>query len=385
MAKQVAPQQINWDEYDIAAQAAIRANGVEMFQQISSQTVTPSSQNVLNIVPQNVGLIRGFVVVVSGTLANTGGSQATRTQFGAANALTNVQFNDLQNNVRINTSGAHLAMLASAKNGFGFGGAYAPNLPYNIGNNNTVQSLASTIAATNGTAALQQIYYVPLAYSTDDLRGAIYAGVVQATMNLQLTINPTPGYTTGDPVAAIAGGASTAVAWSGGVTVTVYQVYIDQLPLARDGSVVLPPRALAHIYDIKSTTLQGLTAGSDFSIQYPNLRSFLSTFLLYDNAGTFNTGSDINYFALQSANFTNIFKYPPSIAALNARQAIMADFPNALYYFDSRKKPISTIQYGNMSLVINPAAVTTGASVQMWYESFAIQNNISLAGSLPTS
>lgn len=385
MAKPTAPQQINWDEYDIAAQNAIRANGVEMFQQISSQTVTPSSQNVLNIVPQNVGLIRGFVVVVSGTLANTGGSQANRTQFGAANALTNVQFNDLQNNVRINTSGAHLAMLASAKNGFGFGGAYAPNLPYNIGNNNTVQSMASTIAATNGTAAVQQIYYVPLAYSADDLRGAIYAGVVQATMNLQLTINPTPGYTTGDPVAAMAGGTSTVVAWSGGVTVTVYQVYIDQLPLARDGSVVLPPRALAHIYDIKATTIQGLTAGSDFSIQYPNLRSFLSTFLLYNNAGTFNTGSDINYFALQSANFTNIFKYPPAIAALNARQAIMADFPNALYYFDSRKKPISTIQYGNMSLVINPSAVTTGASVQMWYESFAIQNNISLAGSLPTS
>lgn len=384
MAKPVTPA-MNWDQYDIAAQAAIRANGVEMFQQISSQTVTPSSQNVLNIVPQNVGLIRGFVVVVSGTLVNAGASNGTRTQFGAANALTNVQFNDLQNNVRINTTGAHLAMLASAKNGFGFGGAYAPNLPYNIGNNNTVQSLASSITSGGGTAALQQMYYIPLAYSADDLRGAIYAGVVQATMNLQLTINPTPGVTTGDPVSAIFSGANTTTTWQSGVTVTVYQVYIDQLPLAQDGSVILPPRALAHIYDIKSTTISGLTAGQDFSIQYPNLRSFLSTFLLYDNAGVFNTGSDINYFALQSANFTNIFKYPPSIAALNARQAIMADFPNGLYYFDTRKKPISTIQYGNMSLVVNPAAVTTGANVQMWYESFAITNNISQAGSLPTS
>ncbi len=367
------------------ARDIIKAKGVIMTQQIASLSVTPSSQSVINVTPQNVGLALGFIVEVNGTLANTGGSQAARTEFGAANALSNITFNDLQNNVRINAPGWLLAMVATAKQGFVFGGAYTVTSPYNFGANWTVQSLASTIAATVGTAALRQIYWAPLAYSQDDLRGAIYLGVVQATCNLALTINTTPGYTSGDPTLAIAGGTGTAVAWSGAVTVTVYQVFIDQIPVGTNRLPILPPVDISTQYLIIGTSGgTGMSVGQDYAILYPNQRTFLCTYALFDNGGTLGVGADINYWSLSSANQTNIFKVTPQIAALNMRTEIMSDPPKGLYIFSHRRKPINTIQWGNMALNLNAATVNSGAQLLMGYEMFALQNAMSLAGSLPT-
>lgn len=379
------PAAMNLNQQNQFARDVIKARGVIMTQQIASLSVTPSSQNVINIVPQNVGLALGFIVEVNGTLANTGGSQASRTEFGAANALSNITFNDLQNNVRINAPGWLLAMVATAKQGFVFGGAYTVTSPYNFGANWTVQSLASTIAATTGTAALRQIYWAPLAYSQDDLRGAIYLGVVQATCNLALTINTTPGYTTGDPTLAIAGGASTAVAWSGAVTVTVYQVFIDQIPMGSNKQPILPPIDISTQYLIIGTSGgTGMSVGQDYAILYPNLRTFLCTYALFDNGGTLGVGADINYWSLSSANQTNIFKVTPQIAALNMRTEIMSDPPKGLYIFSHRRKPINTIQWGNMALNLNASTVNSGAQLLMGYEMFALTNSQTLAGSLPT-
>lgn len=359
---------------NLQARGLVLATGVEMIQQIFSGSTVPSTQNVLNIAPRNVGLIKGFLVEVNGTIANTGmTTAATRTDMGAMNALTNIQFTDLNNNVRINTTGYHVGLLNSARQGFGFGGAYAPNLPNDIGNNWTVQSFTTSVAA-GGTGALRYIYYIPLAYAADDLRGAIYAATVNATMNLQLTINPAPVAATGDPLTKIAVGNTGD--WSGAVTVTVYQVYLDQLPRDSKNNVILPVYDLNTIYELKNTTLTGMTANQDFPYAYANFRDFLSTFAIYDNNGVFNVGSDINYWSLVSANFTQLFKYTPEISALLARNIFMADPPNGTYYFDHRRRPINTVQFGNMELNLNASAVTAGASLIVCTEAFALINQL---------
>lgn len=375
------PLQVNADN-----RARILNNSVEMIQQIFSASYTPASQNVVNIPIQNVGLVKGFIIEVNGTLANTGGSQASRSYFGAANALSNITFTDFQNLVRVNAPGWYLAMLATQKNGFVYGGAYTVTSPYDFGANWTVQSLASTIAATSGTAALRQLYWVPLAYSAEDLRGAIYAGVVQATATLQVTINTTPGFTSGTQLNAIAGGASTVVAWSGAVTITVYQVYLDQMRDPTTGKQLpLPFIDLSTQYLLIYSSLTGMTVSSDFGVQYPNLRSFLSTTAVFDNGGTFGVGADINYWALQSANQTYLWKYTPEISALLSRNEIMSDFPHGTYYFSHRRRPISTQTYGNMQLVLNASTVNAGATLNVGFEAFAIVNSVTQAGNLPTS
>ncbi len=376
---QMSPAQLN--QMNLAARGIILATAVEMTQQISSVAVTPSSQNVLNINPRNVGLIKGFIVEVDGVIENTGMVTAlTRTDMGNLNALSNIQFTDLNNNVRINTSGYHIGMLNTVRQGFGFGGAYSPNLPNDIGGNNwSVQTAASSIAA-GATATVRTIYYIPLAYAADDLRGAIYANVVNATMNLQLTINATPVSAAGDPLTYMYTGNTGG--WDGQVTVTVYQVYLDQLPMDQNRQPILPPYDLNTIYELKLTTLTGLAANQDFPYAFANFRDFLSVFAIYDNNGTFNVGSDINYWSLVSANFTQMFKITPQIAALNARAILMGDPPNGVYYFDFRRRPINTVQFGNMELNINASSVGSPASLVVGTEAFAQINQLVGSASL---
>ncbi len=299
---QISPQQ-----YNQAARLAILANSLDMLQQIYGTAIDPTAQTVVNIQPQNVGLIKGFYIELVGTLHNSGAGTANLTPLGAANAISQVTYNDLQNNVRVNTTGAHLAFLDAARQGFGYGAAVAQGLPIGLGSNYAIQTAPATIA-TNTDAAFRFTWYLPLAYAQDDFRGAVYANVVQATQNLQLVLNANPFAAAGDAVAAIYSGQTGL--WKAGtkITVNVYQSYLDQIPVDKNGNPILPIIDLSTIYEIKNTTVQGVVANSDYGIPYANFRDFLSTFAYYDQAGTFAAGTDVNYWAVQAATFTNFVK-----------------------------------------------------------------------------
>lgn len=387
--------QLNAAQANGMATAMVTARALRMVQSIFSQTFTPSSQSVVNIIPRNVGLIMGFWLKVVSTVSNTtGGAVAiTPTDFGAANLLSQIQFTDLNNLVRIQTSGRHMNLLNTVKARVPYASALLNttmdgiNIAGGYGANWTVINEPSSIAdAASGTVTMW--YYVPLAYGDGDYRGAVFANVVNATMQLQLTINTTPvaastADTTNAVYKAVAGaGANTST------TITVYQDYLDQLPVGGNGAgFVLPMLSLSTIYEIKETIFTALVQGNDFPMQYPNFRDFLSTFAIFNNNGTTGrlVGSDVNYWALQAANLTNIFKLEPSLVALRSRALIHTDFPKGCYYFGSRQRPISTTQYGNMELVLNAATASAGAYVLVGWEDFGLQNVITQAGSLPAS
>jgi len=386
-------------QQNMQARAAILSYSVKRIQQIFSASVNPTNQTVLNIAPQNVGLIQGFFVEVNGNIAATTATAINRTEFGVSNVLSNITFSDLSNYIRHNTTGWHMSLVNSAKQGFVWGGAYQPVVPEDwtafdtsfananlVTPNWNVRSAPNTIAG-NANHNVREIYYVPLAYNSTDLRGAIYAAVTNATMNLQLTINPTPVMANGDPIGAVYSGA--AGGWNGSVTITVYQVYYDQLPTTTNNgqtTVVLPLMDLNNQYCLLITSLTGMLAGQDFPYPYANFRNYLSTIAVMDNNGAFNAGTEINYVALTSANNTNIFKYTPEISALMARQTFMSDPPLGVYYFDHRQSPISTNQFGNMNLNFNPNNnLANGASLQVGVEYFAQQQQVSGAQSLAAS
>lgn len=378
---------VSAQQYNQAARMAILANGLDMLQQIYGQAISPTQNptGVVNVQPQNIGLIKGFYIEVVGTLHNSGASTASLTGFGASNAISQVVYNDLQNNVRVNTTGWHLALLDAARQGFPYGAAISPGLPIGFGANYAVQSAPSTIAAA-ADGAFRFCWYLPLAYAADDFRGAVYAAVVQATQNLQITLNMAPGVAAGDAISAVYSGATTAVAWKAGTSITlnVYQSYIDQIPRDQNGVPILPIVDLSTIYEIKNTTVQGVVANADYGIPYANFRDFLSTFATYDQAGALSAGTDINYWAVQAANFTNFVKVSPFIQALRARATFMADPPAGTYYFDSRKKPINTNQYGNTQLVLNALTAAAQSTVLVGYEAFAYTQALVQAGSLPS-
>jgi hypothetical protein len=371
--------QQNAFQQNAMARAAILGNAVDRIQQIYSNTVDASTNPTINIAPRNVGIIKGFFVDVEATLTVGATDPAALTKFGPANILRQITFTDLQNNTRIQTTGWHMHFINTARAQRPFGlSDQLESSPIDYGNNWDVISAPAAPAAL-ATATVVMRYYIPLAYSNDDLRGAVYANVVNATMNLQLVINSSPFVDTGDATEAVYSGNTGTI---GNTTVTVYQHYLDQLPVGPQGPI-LPLMDLSTIYELKNTTMTGLAVSQDFPVPYANFRSFLSTLVVWDNGGTLGVGADVNYWALTSANFTNIFKMSPEEVALLTRVRNGVDYPDGVYYFDHRRKPINTIQYGNMELILNAATVNSNAKLLMGYEDFAMINVVAGAGSLP--
>ena len=53
--------------------------------------------------------------------------------------------------------------------------------------------------------------------------------------------------------------------------------------------------------------------------------------------------------------------------------------------FDSRNRPISTTQYGNMQLILNAASASSNPYSLVAVEDFALVQTLSMAGSLAAS
>lgn len=385
-----APNAPNPQAVNLLQRQAVLGNAVEMIQSVFSTTIaTPgTANNVINVIPRNVGLLKRFIVEISGSAVNSDGANPSAvTQFGLANVLSNVTFSDLNNNQRINTSGIHLAILKQVKSRRLSPSAFTPDAQTDtmLGGefSQPVFPILTYVAPAKGaTQAFRAVFEIPLAYSDDDLRGAVYANVVNATMQLQLTLNPTPFAGAGTDATF---NMFTAAGSLSNVTVTVYQVYLDQLPVGKNG-VILPILDLSTVYELKTTQFTGMTATADFPVPYANFRDFLSTIAIYNSTGAtagLKNGVDVNTWALQSANFTNLWKIDPLLAAQFTREIIGSDLPLGTYYFSHRRKPISTNQYGNMELVLNAAAATAGSAyLQICWEDFALVNTLTQAGSL---
>jgi P3 major capsid protein len=406
---QPSPAQVN-----AMARSLIKAKAVPMLQQIFNSTYgaaanttdVSNTQPVVNVIPRNVGLIRGFWVKIVAVYNNQSGQTATVSDFGPANILNQIQFNDLNNNTRIQTTGWHVDFINSIKarrpfgaslirggSGSTTGGIDAPtNYGSNFGSTFIIfapQTIANNAAANVSTVTMW--WYVPLAYSPDDLRGSVYANVVNATMQLNLTFNTRSGVLAStdstSAVYTLAAGATAASFVMSQATVTVYQDYLDQIPAGQSGPI-LPVLDLATIYELKNTTVTAIVPAQDFPVQYSNFRDFLSTIAIFVNTGSSGaraSGSDINTWALQSANFTNIWKLEPGLIATRTRNHLGTDMPPGTYYFGSREKPISTTQYGNMQLVLNAITAGAGAYMLLGYEDLALVQTLSVAGSLAAS
>lgn len=330
----------------------------------------------------NVGLNTKLVLEITGTLAPAAAETLNRTPLGMYNFLSNVTLTDLNNVQRINTTGWHLGLLATARNRAAFGAAFMNDSVAQIGSNYPTNNAPASIA---GSVPFRIFYEIPISYHDYDFRGAIYAGVTSAQWRLQFTVNPNlvVGSTVTDATqAAYKSTTAGNIGVLSAVTFQVYQNYFDQLPRSK-GVPVLPAISLSYNYLLINTTNLMGSVGFDTPVFYPNFRTFLSTIFQYDNGGSLNLGTDINYLAIQVANMTYLRKMDPFYCQLQTRNMLMGDFPPGHYYLDHRNKPIDTNQFGNTSFVVNPSVVNANAALNLAYEMLAIQSQAINAGSFP--
>jgi P3 major capsid protein len=370
------------------AQALVLAVARPMIQPTMAQNINGANTaqgQTITFALNNVGLQTKLTVEVQGTLTAVGAETLTKTPWGLANIFSQVVLTDLSNIQRINTTGLHLFALATLRNRSAFGATFLNDSPVSMGSNYLVNDGPASINAASGATPFRMFFELPLAYHDNDLRGAIYSNVTNAQWRLQLTVNPNfiVGSGATDTLfnvykSTAANPASTLTAFQ----VQIYQHYLDQLPRGQNNQPVVPLFSLSWNYLIINTVSTGMVATQDFPVQYANFRMFLSTIAIYDNGGTFNSGSDVNYVAIQVANQTYLERLDPFMSTLRTRAMIGDDFPPGTYVFDHRRWPIVTDQFGNTQFVINASQVNANANMQMMYEMLSIQNQAINAGSL---
>lgn len=393
-----APQQMSPQQQNAMVRQLILRGGalgqlyfppaVDMWQQLNP--ILPSSVgpgSVITIQLRNVGLVKRLVLEISATVTAGATTAQTLTPLGLANLISNVTFVDLGNNTRINTTGWHLNLISTVKRRRVFGAAYTSDTPNGYGNNNNRVMFAPSSIAAAGSSPIKFILEIPFVKNNHDLRGAIFADVTNAVMQVQITLNPQMFVSsTADPTLAMYQSGGTDLGALSAVTVQCNQNYLDQLPRnPQTAAPILPALDLGTAYLLNNTAGGLPTVNQDNGYAFVNARSYESVAVVYDNNGTLNiNGVDLNYLSVTSANFTNILRWDGMMAVIAERDIIGDDFPKGTRYLDFRHRPVNTDQYGNMQLIINPSSVLGSAATFLFgWESFGIIGQINQGGSLP--
>jgi hypothetical protein len=392
-SQQISPQQMNAIVRQLILRGGVLGQAyfppaVDMWQQLNP--ILPSSVgpgSVITIQLRNVGLVKRLVLEFSATITAGATTTQTLTPLGLANLISNITFIDLGNNTRINSTGWHLNTVSSVKRRRVFAASYASDTPNGYGNNNNRVMFAPPTIAANGNSPVRFILEIPFVKNNHDLRGAIFADVTNAVMQVQITLNPQMFVSsTADKTLAVYQSGGTDLASLSAVTVQCNQNYLDQLPRnPQTAAPILPALDIGTAYLLNNTASGLPVVNQDNGFSFVNARTYESVALVYDNNGTLNiNGSDLNYIQVTSANFTQILRYDGMMAVTNERDIMGCDFPAGMRYLDFRHRPISTDQYGNMQLIVNPSSVLgSAATILFGWEAYGVIGQVNQSGSLP--
>jgi hypothetical protein len=391
--QQMSPQQQNAMVRQLILRGGQLGNlyfppAVDMWQQLNP--ILPSSVgpgSVITIQLRNVGLVKRLIVEFSATVTAGATSVQTLSPLGLANLISNITFVDLGNNTRINSTGWHLNVISSVKRRRVFAAAYTSDTPNGFGNNNNRVMFAPPTIAANASSPVKFILEIPFVKNNHDLRGAIFADVTNAVMQVQITLNPQMFVSsTADATLAMYQSAGADLASLSGVTVQCNQNYLDQLPRnPQTAAPILPALDLGTAYLLNNTAGGLPVVNQDNGFAFVNARSYESVAFIFDNNGTLNVnGTDLNYIAVTSANFTNILRWDGMMAVTAERDILGDDFPKGMRYLDFRHRPVNTDQYGNMQLIVNPSSVLGAAATLLFgWEAYGIIGQVNQGGSLP--
>ena len=339
----------------LARQNLLRT-GIHMVKRLQPTTASLGSQLKIPLLRMGImtGVLLQFTVPV--TIAT---APAVASPVAPWNIAQTVSYQDFAGVQRTRTNGYQLWAAQSFKNmdalssipAANGAGGLAPTLNYdtNILNHPT--------AVGNGNITFS--IYVPMAYNPQsDLTGAVLTqtNVGEHFINIQLA-NALVG---ADPW--IAPYVSGAVTGNGNITVETFQYYIQ--PQAMDASQ-LPVIDLSTVYGFEGgfQNSANISTGQDVFVNYPNNRSVLSGFFVYENGGAFTAnGADINQITLLANSNTNFREMTPRMLRETQRNIANCDMPAGSYYLDHRFQPIMTQLYANVQAKFSLGTVNPGVS-----------------------
>lgn len=318
----------------------------------------------------NVGLTTRLILNVVMTI-DIGTATATASAKAPFNLINRVKLTDFDGTDRVNVSGFQLATINSARYEMPYG--------YNNESQTSVLALPAVPTAVGASQNFQFLLEVPLAYSKDDLRGALLTQTAVGEAWLSLDWNSLL-YSNGNADAVYNGAATSTVALSAGTTisVTVEQEYLlpQAVPDGKGGSLVpIPPLDVMTVYELNGAlrSSDNLAAGQEKLINYPNARNVIGFYATYLNNGALNAPTTDWAKLRLIANGNNVLReYSPQTKLTDMRDRLGGDWRNATWFEMHRDLPIATAQYGNVQYGFTPAAYTAGAStnIEIAFESF---------------
>ena len=343
-------------------------------------TVAPGSPIVITI--RNVGYMRQLVLEFSLTVSGGGTTTSTRTAMGLANLFSNITLQDYAGNRRINCDGWYLVYLAATKRPWLEGAAVTNDSPLGFGNNNPVTVTAAQWAGWNcpasisaaGSAVVTGVIVIPLTPDIADLRGLLDAQVTEVVTTVTATVNPNFAVVSGaDATYSVYQSGGSDLVTISNFSLVPYQDYFYDLPKNGAGAELVPLDEISQAYYLETVPFAVLNNNVDNYYQYVNRRRFLSTMAVFDNGGSLNFGTDVNFFKILSASQTPLMQVDPHIQLYDQRLFFGTDIPKGMYFFPHRGRPnemvpIDTRVYGNMQWVIQPNTLNSGASVRLGFE-----------------
>jgi predicted thioredoxin/glutaredoxin len=127
----------------------------------------------------------------------------------------------------------------------------------------------------------------------------------------------------------------------------------------------LPVIDLSTVYGFEGgfQNSANISTGQDVFINYPNNRSVLSGFFVYENGGAFTAnGADVNQITLLANSNTNFRELTPRMLRETMRNIVNSDVPSGSYYLDHRFQPIMTQLYANVQAKFSLGTVNAGIS-----------------------
>lgn len=350
------------------ARNLIFRQAMPIFQTVGTLTKTnlATGNNVFNFNPIPVGFLRRFIVQVTCTISNTDtGHAASLVGFGADNIIQNLTFNDFTGNPRHNASGRSFSFVEAAKTRQIPGAAYTSDSVSGFGS--IIASNVAPTIALSSSATLTRVFEIPImADNGKNMTGGLWLGANNQTTSLNITINPNPiGLPTADPLNLIyrlaTGGTTISATPITSCTVTVYQDYWNNVPTDQRGNPILPQQDIQNAYMITETN-SGMTlaAGQTSAWNFPTFSKMLGTYLIYDNNGALNPGTDVNQINLVLGNYAAVKQYTPIILSRLTRQILNADYPDGAYALITRHHPLSITQYPALQLQFQPSSATNG-------------------------
>lgn len=363
-----APQtQITPADQNRLARDLIFAKAKPILQQVVTQAFAApvAGQNTLSVRPLPIGFLRRFIVVVTGTLNNTGAGALTLSKNGNDNLLSNITFTDFTGNPRHNASGRAFGYVEACKYGRVPGAAYTTDSPSGYGS--IIASNVAPATINNASAAtVTRVYEIPIMVDTGkNMAGGMWLGVNNQSCSLNLTINPNPVVlATADNLAAVytagAGGTGTLT----NVTITVFQDYWNNVPEdPKTGQPILPMNDIGTAYMITETN-SGLAFAANQPAQwnFPTFSKLLGTYFAYNNGGvTLNPGTDLSQVSLVVSNYSIIKQYTPQTLSRVTRDTVNADLPAGQYALQSRMHNLDVSQYPSLQLQITPITAAAGS------------------------